>query len=104
MMLRVGNDTNPPFSEEWNPTDEEKVRSFNTLGGNAGYYEVEGSTLTIRPTVARGDVMGGHEVLQFEVSADTLRLTIVDVVSANGTHNGFYASGGRTHLRLVRLH
>ena len=103
MMVRVGSDTNPPFGEEWNPTDGEKLASFNSLGGNAGRYKVSGSLLTIFPDVARNDVMGGREVFEFRVEGDTLRLRTVELVSAKGTPDPFHAGGGRTLMRLVRV-
>ena len=103
MMLRLGNDSLPPFDQLWSPTEEEKAESFDRFGGNAGSYETEGSAMILSPVVARGDVMGGRELIDFDVSADTLRLAIIGLRSADGTPNGFYESGGRTLLRLSRV-
>lgn len=103
MLVRLGNDSLPPFNELWSPTDEEKAESFNRFGGNSGWYETDGSSMILHPVVARGDVMGGRELINFDVSADTLRLAIVGLRSPDGTPNGFYESGGRTLLRLLRV-
>ena len=103
MMIRLGNDSLPPFTEPWSPTDEEKIESFNRLGGNAGSYETDGSAMVLSPVVARGDVMGGEELIDFNVSADTLRLAIMGLRAPDGTTNQFYESGGRTLMRLVRV-
>ena len=103
MMVRLGNDSLPPFNELWSPTDEEKAESFNRFGGNSGWYETDGSAMILHPVVARGDVMGGRELVDFDVSADTLRMAIIGLRSPDGTPNGFYESGGRTLLRLVRV-
>lgn len=103
MMVRLGNDSLPPFNSLWSPTDEEKAESFDRFGGNSGSYETDGSAMILHPVVARGDVMGGRELIDFDLSADTLRLAIIGLRSPDGTPNGFYASGGRTLLRLVRV-
>jgi hypothetical protein len=103
MMVRLGDDTLPPFTVLWSPTDEEKTESFDRLGGNSGSYETDGSSMVLSPIVARGDVMGGRELIDFNVSADTLRLAIVGLRSPDGTANQFYESGGRTLLRLLRV-
>jgi len=103
IIWRVGGDANPPFSVIWQPTDAEKVESFNALRGNAGTYEIADSVLTIHPVVARGDVMGGYEMATFRVVADTLWLTMTDLVAADGTRHQFFADGGRIELRLLRV-
>ncbi len=102
-IWRIGGEANPPFPERWSPTDDEKVDSFNTLRGNSGTYELSDSTLTLRPIVARGDVMGGHEAGEFRILADTVWLTLVALVSADDVPHPFFAGGGRVDLKLVRI-
>lgn len=103
VMSRAGDDINPPFSQLWNPTDAEKVQSFDSFSGNAGRYEISGSMLTLYPVVARGDVMDGSVTSEFRILADTLWVTWTDLRAPDGTQNAFYAGGGRREQRLIRV-
>jgi hypothetical protein len=60
------------------PTDAEKLAAFDSFIANSGTYEVSGSTLTIRPIVAKTPNFMAGESLTFtyQVEADTLRLTL----------------------------
>jgi len=91
-----------PFAERWKPTDEEKVRRFDSMVVNAGTYEIDGVTLTAHPTVARiPDFIGGKLICEFHVENDTLRLKFVDEYSFDGVQAPWVASGGLV-LTLVR--
>ena len=59
------------------PTNAEKVAAFDSFFGNAGTYEVSGSTLTIHPIVARNPnfMAGGFEKYQFRLDGNNLWLT-----------------------------
>ena len=58
-------------------TTDEKVAAFDSFLANAGTYERAGSTLTIRPSVARDPnyVVGGFNKYQFRIDGNTLTLT-----------------------------
>ena len=59
------------------PTSEEKVKAFDSFIANTGTYEVSGSTITIRPIVARSPnfMAGGFSKYQFRVEGSNLWLT-----------------------------
>src|SRR5678810_559158 len=60
------------------PTNAEKIMAFNSFAGTTGTYEMSGTTLTVRPVVARTpNCMGGGAFLtyQFRVDGNTLSLT-----------------------------
>lgn len=59
------------------PTNDEKITAFDSLVGNTGTYEVSGTTLTIRPMVARfpNCMEGAFMRYQFRVDGNTLSLT-----------------------------
>ena len=58
-------------------TTDEKVAAFDSFLANAGAYEVVGSTITIRPMVARDPnyMVGGFNKYQFRIDGNTLTLT-----------------------------
>jgi hypothetical protein len=56
------------------PTTEEKLAAFDSLSASSGTYELNGSTATFRPIVAKGpNNLFIHE--QFLIEGDTLTLT-----------------------------
>ncbi len=59
------------------PTNAEKMAAFDSFFANAGTYEVSGSTLTIRPTIARNPnfMAGGFTKYQFRIEGNNLWLT-----------------------------
>jgi hypothetical protein len=71
-----GNQPRTLFRAE-DPSNEEKIMAFDSFVGNTGTYEVSGTTLTIRPMVARfPNCMGGAFMrYQFRVDGNTLSLT-----------------------------
>lgn len=71
-----GNQARTLFKAE-EPTDPEKIVAFDSFVGNTGTYETSGTTLTIRPMVARypNCMGGGFMKYQFRVEGNTLLLT-----------------------------
>ncbi len=76
MMLVPGTQPRALFKAE-EPTNEEKIPAFDSFVANTGTYEVTGSTLTIRPIVARypNFMAGGFDKYQFRIEGNTLWLT-----------------------------
>lgn len=76
LMWVPGNQPRTLFKAE-DPTNEEKVMAFDSFVSNTGTYELSGTTLTIRPMVARfPNCMGGAFMkYQFRVEGNTLSLT-----------------------------
>ncbi len=76
MMSVSGNQPRALFKAE-QPTNQEKVPAFDSFVANTGTYEVMGSTLTIRPIVARypNFMAGGFDKYQFRIEGNTLWLT-----------------------------
>jgi hypothetical protein len=92
-----------PFAERWNPTDEEKLKRFNSLIVNSGTYEIDGSMLTMHPLVARvPDLVGGRQICEYSIDKDTMRLKFVDEYSFDGVQAPWVKGGGLT-LTLVRV-
>jgi hypothetical protein len=92
-----------PFTERWAPTDEEKIKRFDSMVINAGTYEIDGVTITAHPMVARiPDFVGGKLICEFNVDKDTMRLKFVDEYSFDGVQAPWVAKGGLV-LTLVRI-
>jgi hypothetical protein len=60
------------------PTDAEVLTAFGSFIANSGTYEVSGSTITTRPTVAKTPnfMAGGSLSYTYRVEGDTLWLTL----------------------------
>jgi hypothetical protein len=92
-----------PFAKRWEPTDEEKLKRFNSLIVNSGTYEIAGDTLTMHPVVARvPDLVGGKQIGVYNTTNDTMRLHFVDEYSFDGVQAPWVAGGGLS-LTLVRI-
>lgn len=52
IMYVGGSQARKPFITE-DPTSEERLAAFDSFSANTGIYELAGTTLTIRPIVAR---------------------------------------------------
>lgn len=75
-MMRVTGNQPRALAATQNPTDAEKLSSYDSFIANSGTYEVADSTLTIHPVVARSpNYMGGSDIYHFRVSGDTLWLS-----------------------------
>jgi hypothetical protein len=102
-----GGKARAPYAGEV-PTTEEKVMAFDSLVSSAGTYEVSGSTIAVRPMVARNPnfMAGGSSRYEFRAEGDTLWLT-------EKSTDTRYRIGGQvvpptrapseTRLKLVRL-
>ena len=91
------------FSDSWNPTETEERERFSLLTVNAGGYELSGSQLVLRPQFALYPaVINSQATIEFELSGDTLTLTYVDVVGADGSKPPIVEGGAKRLLRLVR--
>ena len=93
-MLRV--DSAQPralFSKVMDPTNEEKIAAYDTFTANSGTYEVAGTTLTVRPIVAKNPnfMAGGFVKYEFRVDGNILWLT-----SLTGPETG-------TRRKLIRV-
>ena len=60
------------------PTDAEKLASWDSFIANSGTYELTDSTLTTRPMVAKNPnfMSGGSLTYTYQIEGDTLRLTL----------------------------
>ena len=76
MMWVRGGKPRAPYAGEV-PTSEEKVAAFDSFVASTGTYEVTGSSLTVRPIVARSPnfMAGGSSQYQFRVDGTHLWLT-----------------------------
>ena len=90
------------------PTNEEKIPAFDSFVANTGTYEITGSTLTIKPIVARypNFMAGGSDKYQFRIEGNTLSLTekTTDQTSRIGNRvTPSAAPVSETRLKLVRV-
>lgn len=103
MMWLPSIESQKSFAERWNPTDQEKIERFNSLIVNAGSYEVEGSTLTAHPVVARiPDFVGGKLICEYRIENETMWLKFLDEYSFDGVQAPWVKGGGLT-LILERI-
>lgn len=60
------------------PTDSERLPAYASVVFNSGTFETSDSALILRPIVARNPnyMTGGSETYRYQLSADTLSLTI----------------------------
>jgi hypothetical protein len=89
-------------------TTDEKVAAFDSFLANAGTYELAGSTLTIRPIVARDPnyAVGGFNKYQFRIDGNALTLTnkSTDLNMRFGERVvPSKAPASETRMKLVRL-
>jgi hypothetical protein len=103
MVWSPGRESRKDSARMWEPTDEEKVRDFNTIVVNSGTYETVDSTLIVRPLTAKTpEYVGGHATYTYQVQGDKLRLTLLDTFSHNGIEDQGIARY-RTTLWLRRI-
>lgn len=76
MMYVLGSQPRTPFKTE-EPTKDEKLAAFDSMVANTGTYELSGTTLIVRPAVARnpGFMGGGFDKYQFRIEGNTMTLT-----------------------------
>ena len=67
------------------PTPEEMIVQYESIIVNTGTYEINGSTVTFRPIIAKSPgFVGGHQTSTFRVEGDTLVLSYDTLVSVDG--------------------
>jgi hypothetical protein len=102
MVWMPGSEAREDFARKWYPTDAEKVASFDAVIVNSGTFELEGSTLTTIPLVAKTpEFMGGAAVYECRFEGEALWLTMTD----NTSHDGVQDPGVlhyRIPVKLVR--
>jgi hypothetical protein len=87
----------------WHPTDEEKVRDFNTIVVNTGTYELHDSTLVIHPLAAKTpEYVGGWATYTWRMDGEVLLLEHHDTFARDGTADA-EISDYHTTLRLTRV-
>jgi hypothetical protein len=100
-----GDQPRPLFNGD--PTNDEKMMAFDSFAGTTGTYEVSGTTLTVRPVVARTpNCMGGAFLrYQFRVEGNTLSLTqkSTDVNCLIGQRALPSAPGSEFRWKLTRV-
>jgi len=76
MMRTVGSQPRMTFAAV-NPSSDEKLGAYDSFLANAGTYELSGTTLTVRPIVAKHPnfMAGGFDTYEFRLVGDTLWLT-----------------------------
>jgi hypothetical protein len=76
-MLRVASAKPRILFKGTDPTTDEKIAAYDTFTANTGTYEISGTTLTVRPIVAKSPnfMAGGFDKYQFRIEGNTLWLT-----------------------------
>ena len=75
-LIVQGSEPRELFSDD--PTDAERIAAFDPFVANSGTYEVSGTTLTVRPLVAKrpNSMSDNSYTYTYRVEGDTLRLTL----------------------------
>ena len=91
------------FAKRWQPTDAEKLLSFDGLEASSGTWDCTGDVLTLHPIVSKvPDAMGGRLRCEYVVVGDSLWITVTQAVSRDGFHDPRICSCV-TPLKLVRV-
>lgn len=91
------------YSDQWHPTDAEKITSYNSIVTNSGRYKYSDSELTTIVEVAKTPAfVGGRAVYRCDITGDEMKLEITDNVAHDGTRDSAYLKF-RTLLTLRRL-
>ncbi len=84
-VFAPGPDTRIKSEVSFQPTPEEMVAQYESIIVNTGTYEIDGSTVTFRPIIAKSPgFVGGHQMSTFRVEGDTLVLSQEMLVSVDG--------------------
>ncbi len=84
-VYSIGAEPRPHAASTFNATNEEKVALYDTIKVSSGTYEVSGSTITLRPMIAKSQgYVGGRSTMEFEIARDVLTLTKRNITSAGG--------------------
>jgi hypothetical protein len=107
-VLRVTGAGPRALFETRRPTDEEKLVAYDTFVATSGTYELSGSTLTLRPIVAKTPnlMAGGSETFEVRVEGDTVWLTLRSTDVRWRTGDRIEPASGPvtvTRFRLLRI-
>jgi hypothetical protein len=84
-VYSLGAEPRPLSAAGFNPTSEEMAAQYDTIIVNTGTYEASGSTITLRPMVAKSpEFIGGHSTMDYQINGDTLTLSVTSTVDADG--------------------
>ncbi len=95
--------TDPRIKSEvsFQPTPEEMVAQYESIIVNTGTYEIDGSTVTFRPIIAKSPgFVGGYQTSTFRVDGDTLVLSDDTIVSVDGNSPADFGGGSLTLVRV----
>lgn len=91
------------FARRWQPTDAEKLASFDGLEASSGTWDDSGDVLTLHPIVSKvPDLMGGRLRCEYVLVGDSLWLTVTEVTARDGQRDP-RACSCVTPLKLVRI-
>lgn len=84
-VFAPGPDPRMKAAVSFQPTDEEMIEEYETIIVNTGTYDISGSTVTLRPIIAKSPgFVGGHQSSTFRIDGDTLVLSDDMIVSVDG--------------------
>jgi hypothetical protein len=93
----------PPYADRWRPTDEEKVKAYDSIVVNTGTYELTETELITRPIIARVPGFGGGTATyKYKLDGDDLFLEMVEEYSGDGIR-ATWLDRTRFPLKLVRV-
>jgi hypothetical protein len=91
------------YKEKWNPTDSEKVNSYNSSISNSGTYEISGGKLITNPVTANNAAyIGGRISYEFSADENNLTITLAEIMSYDGVKNE-KIKNYKTTIKLARL-
>jgi len=100
-VYSLGDQARQRSAVSFSPTPEEKVAQYDTILVNTGTFEVNGSTITFRPLLAKSpEYVGGQGTMEFQIDGDVLTLRQQSVVGADGVAAS-NASGASMTLRRI---
>lgn len=107
-MMRVNGGAERALFKAVVPESEEKIAAYDSFIANTGTYELNGMTLTVRPTVAKHPnyMSGGYDTYEIRTSGDTLWLAGRDVNIRFRMGDSLVADSNpvnETTLKLVRV-
>ncbi len=97
-IMYVSSDKPRPELPEQNATDAQKASAWGPFTANSGTYEIKGTTLTLRPIVAKNPnymTPGKFGVFEFKLDSNTLLLT------QKATNNGPVSNPAQ--VKLLRI-
>lgn len=99
-VFTPGPDVRTKATVSFQPTEEEMIEEYESIIVNAGTYEIDGSTVTFRPVIAKSPgFVGGRQSSRFSISGDTLVLNQDMLVAVDGVSPPDFG-GSLTLLRI----